>query len=194
MPSPLESIQILLHSVQAAAASSIWGSIPPQLLPPAIFIMRAVDQTFSTLRMLSVTRGERVHSWLLGALQAFFFVSAVAGVLGQLFNPLNLIAYAAGYGAGSALGITIESWLAPGHTILRVVSPGRGSAMVENLRRAGWGVTEIPGHGLHGTVSVLLCTVPRRQLNAAQNRSLSTDPEAFITVERVRVLRGGWNP
>lgn len=187
-------IQTLLDTIQSGISGTIWGTIPAMFIPPAIFAMRATDQTLSTLRILFVTRGERLISWVLGAFQALFFVSAVAGVLGQLSNPFNLIAYAAGYGVGSALGITIERWLGPGHVILRVVSPGRGAALVERLRRAGWGVTEIPGQGLHGTVSVLLCTVPRRQLNAARIHSLSTDPEAFITVERVSVLRGGWNP
>lgn len=194
VPNVFELVQRVIQAVQSGWDVSFWASIPAALIPAVIFTLRAADQTLSTLRMLFVTQGARAASWVLGAFQALFFVSAVAGVLGQLTNPLNLIAYALGYGAGSALGITLEGWLAPGHATLRVVSSGRGPALVEGLRQAGWGVTEIPGQGLQGTVSVLICSVPRRQVTAARQHLLLIDPQAFITVEHVRPLQGGWNP
>lgn len=182
----------LLQNLTSSDATLIWAALPPAVLPLVIFLLRTVDQTLSTLRMLLVSWGMRRSVWFIGLLQSMFFLSAVAGVLGQLTNPLNLIAFAAGYGAGSALGITVEGWLAPGHAILRIVSPGRGSALVEALRAAGRGVTELPGKGHQGTVSVLLCSVPRRRVNKTRAQLLQIDPTAFVTVEKIRVLQGGW--
>lgn len=188
----IEFLSQLLQTLTSSDPALIWAGLPPTLLPLVIFFLRTVDQTLSTVRMLLVSWGMRRSVWLIGLLQSIFFLSAVAGVLGQLTNPLNLIAFAAGYGAGSALGITVEGWLAPGHAILRVVSPGMGSALVDELRAAGRGVTELPAQGREGTVSVLLCSVSRRRINKTRAQLLQIDPTAFVTVEKVRVLHGGW--
>ncbi|MGA9533026.1 MAG: DUF5698 domain-containing protein [Anaerolineales bacterium] len=170
----------------------LWAGRPAVALPLVIFLLRATDQTLSTVRMFVTNQGRRGPAWLLGLLQAILFISAISGILGQLTNPWNLVAYAVGYGAGSVLGITIDNALAPGHAFLRVVSQGQGPQLLSALRAAGRGVTELPGKGLAGTVSVLLCAVPRRKVGEARATLLSIDSNAFITVEQVRVLDGGW--
>lgn len=188
----LETLQVLIAKLAHAGPGGLWAFVPAGLLPPVIFLLRATDQTLATLRTLLVSWGRRRAVWALGLLQSLFFLAAVAGVFEQLSNPFNLVAYAAGYGAGSALGITIEGWLAPGHAILRVVSSGRGAELVGAMRAAGRGVTELPAHGRHGTVSVLLCSVPRRRLRQAQAQLQAIDPTAFVSVEKVHILGGGW--
>lgn len=192
MPDPFQPLLDIFRSLIASNPTQIWSGVPAVLVPLIIFLLRTTDQTLSTVRMLLISWGYRRAVWLVGLLQSLFFLSAVVGVFEQLSNPLNLIAYAAGYGAGSALGITIEGWLAPGHAILRVVSTGRASSLVDALREAGRGVTEIPGQGLHGTVGVLLCSVPRRRVQELRDQVLEIDPNAFITVEKIRILGGGW--
>jgi uncharacterized protein YebE (UPF0316 family) len=169
-----------------------WGGIPSALLPLLIFGLRTVDLTLSTLRMLSIVRGRRAPAWILGLVQAILFVAGIAGVLGNLQNPLNLIAYAVGFATGSVLGIMIEAWLAPGHSLLRITSAKRGSTILEVLHGEGRGATEISGQGRLGMVSLILCSVPRRHIDRVKQTVVETDPEAFITVEHVRQLRGGW--
>ena len=169
-----------------------WGSIPSALLPPIIFGLRTVDLTLSTLRMLFIIRGRRASTWILGLLQAFVFIAAIAGVLGNLQDPLNLIAYAGGFATGSVLGMIIEIWLAPGHSLLRITSAKRGRTILELLHRGGRGATEISGQGRLGMVSLILCFVPRRHIDQVKRAVIEADPEAFITVEHVRQLRGGW--
>jgi uncharacterized protein YebE (UPF0316 family) len=187
----LQSLLDLLRDLGRLNAQ-VWSGWPASWLPLAIFALRTTDQTLSTIRMLVSNQGRHLAAWLLGLMQALLFIGAISGLLGQLTNPWNLVAYAAGYGAGAAVGITIDNWLAPGHAILRIVSPGKGTGLVNALRSAGRGVTEIPGKGLEGTVSVLLCTVPRRRVAATRSALLAIDPDAFITVEPIRVLDGGW--
>ncbi|MDX1600074.1 MAG: DUF5698 domain-containing protein [Anaerolineales bacterium] len=188
----MQTLLATLQSLISSDPTQIWSAVPAALVPVIIFLLRTTDQTLSTVRMLFISWGLRRAVWVIGLLQSLFFLSAVAGVFDQLTNPLNLIAFAAGYGAGSALGITIEGWLAPGHAILRVVSTGRSGSLVEGLRAAGRGVTEIPGQGLNGTVGVLLCSVPRRKIQDLRDQVLEIDPNAFVTSEKIRILGGGW--
>ncbi len=169
-----------------------WDQVPRGLLPILIFLFRSFDLTLATLRMLSVINGRPALAWFLGFFQAMIFVLVIVGLLGNLQDPINLIAYATGVSTGYVLAITIESRVAPGHSLLRIVSPNRGYAIVEALRELGRGVTEIPARGKDGTVSQIYCFVPRREVNATRDIILQVDPAVFLTVENVRQLRGGW--
>lgn len=170
----------------------LWAQLPLTAGPLSIFLLRSLDQTASTFRTLVISQGRGLLGWLLGLAQAFLFLAAFSGLLTQLDQPLSALAFAAGYGTGGFLGITIDRWIAPGYSILRIVSPGKGTALVQALRHAGMGVTELPGRGLEGTVSVILSTIPRRQVNRVKNQLVAIDQEAFISVENIRVLQGGW--
>jgi uncharacterized protein YebE (UPF0316 family) len=167
-------------------------SLPAWALPPLIFLLQSANMAFDTFRTLAVARGRRATAWAAGFSQAFLFVVAIAGVLQNLSDPWNLVAYAAGFATGNVVGILAESGFAPGHSLLRVVSPHRGSAIADALRRQGWGATEIPGRGQDGTVTLIFCHVPRREAARVSERIVSIDPEAFITSENVRQFRGGW--
>jgi uncharacterized protein YebE (UPF0316 family) len=75
---------------------------------------------------------------------------------------------------------------------MRIVSSKWGALLTESLRSFGHGVTEVMARGMEGTVSVIYCYVPRREVRSTKNEILSVDPEAFVTVQNVRQLRGGW--
>ena len=169
-----------------------WGSIPSSLAPWLIFSLRTTNLIIATLRMLTVVRGYRTTVWFLGMLQSGLFITTIAGVLGTLHNPWNLVAYAAGLATGNVLGMAIEAKLAPGHCLLRITSSGRGTSVLEILHRHGYGATEASGQGRMGMVSVILCYVPRRQVEQAKQHVIRADPEAFITIDYVRQLQGGW--
>lgn len=180
------------HLSQLLSFGFDWDALPRLWLPPLIFSLRTTDMTLATLRMLSVLHGRRLAAWFIGFFQALVFVAGVAGVLDNLEDPLNLVAYAAGFATGNVIGITLEARLAPGHSLLRVISAHRGNAIAESLRSQGWGVTEMAGRGMGGTVSFILCNLPRREVKSVRHQVVGLDPEAFVTVEHVRSLRGGW--
>jgi uncharacterized protein YebE (UPF0316 family) len=73
-----------------------------------------------------------------------------------------------------------------------VVSSRRGSAIAERLREEGYAITEIPGRGKDGTVTVLNASVRRKNVGRVRNIINGVDPEAFITAEDVRPVRRGY--
>jgi uncharacterized protein YebE (UPF0316 family) len=170
-----------------------WEALPPYAPALLIFGFRMTNRTLSTLRMLFIVRGQRWIVWLLGFSNALLFIASVSLVLGDLNNPWNLVAYAAGFASGNVLGIYIEGQLAPGHSLVRVISAHRGRAILEDLHHTNHGATEFSGQGLSGNVSVIHCYIPRRRVQPLMKQILHTDPDAFITSEHVRQLRGGWN-
>lgn len=168
-------------------------AIPAEWLPVFIFLLRVLDMSFDTLRVLFVVRGRRAPAWLTGFIQSTLWVVAVTSVLGHLENLFNLIGYAGGFATGTVVGLVIEERLAIGHGHLRIISSQRGSAVADALRQAGYGVTELSGRGKDGTVAILTTSVRRRDIDRVRRKVLQADPESFLTVEEVRPLhRGFW--
>jgi uncharacterized protein YebE (UPF0316 family) len=170
----------------------IWDSVPAAWVPLLIFIVRSTDLTFGTLRLLTVARGRKRLAWFLALCQSTLFVTAIAGLLTDLGSVAHLLAYAGGFATGNVIGMTLEAALAPGHSLIRIISTGRHEAMLEALQSQGWGATELLGHGQNGTVGSILCITPRRKVRRAMQTALKVDPHAFMTVENLREVRGGW--
>jgi uncharacterized protein YebE (UPF0316 family) len=168
--------------------------LTPQALLGAglIFILRVLDMSLDTLRVLVVMRGRKGIAWVLGFFQALIFVLAISSVLKNLDNPLNIIGYAAGFATGNVVGMWIEERLAIGHIHLNVVSSRLGTAIAERMRGEGFAVTEIPARGKDGMVSLLNISVLRRYVNQVHKIVNEVDPSAFITAEDVRPVRRGF--
>lgn len=169
------------------------ASFPAAWMPLIIFVLRVASMSFDTLRVLYVIRGRRTLAWTLGFFQSVLWVIAIGGVFSDLGNLLNMAGYAAGFATGNVVGMAIEERLALGHAHMRIISPKRGSAIADAIRRAGYAATELPGRGKDGTVSVISCSVRRRDVDRVRQETGEIDPQAFITVEDIQPLhRGYW--
>ena len=157
-----------------------------------IFVLRVSDMTMDTLRVLFVMRGKKQIAWVLGFCQSAIYVFAIGKVLTQLNNPLNIIGYAAGFATGNVIGMIIEERIAMGHILVNIISPRLGSAIVTHLRQNGYAVTEIAGRGKDGMVSMINCSVLRKQVDKVHQLISEIDPEAFITAEDVRPIKHGF--
>lgn len=158
-----------------------------------IFALRVSDMSLDTLRMFFVMRGRKSLAWGVGFFQALIFVVAITTVLGNLDNPLSIVSYAVGFATGNVVGMLIEERLAIGHVHLRIISPRRGSAIANRLREEGYAVTEIPARGKDGMVTILNCSVFRRNVIQVDRIIQEVDEEAFVTAEEVHpVWRGFW--
>jgi uncharacterized protein YebE (UPF0316 family) len=162
-------------------------------LAALIFFLRVMDVTAATMRVLMVSRRRKLYVWILGFFQAFIFVFAIRAVITEISSLLNIAAFAGGYATGTVTGIWLEGKLAIGHVNMRIISADRGSELAENLRSEGFGVTEYPGRGKDGTVSILDVTVMRREVRKVEKLINSIDDKAFITAENISsVSKGFW--
>ncbi len=168
-------------------------NIPAAALPFIIFAMRVSDMSLDTLRVLFVIRGRKPLAWILGFFQSLIWVIAITSVLSNLDNLWNIIAYAGGFATGNVVGMAIEERLAIGHSNLQIISSRWGNAIAEAIREKGYAATELPARGKDGTVSMISCSILRRDIDAVRQEVNRIDPDAFITVEDIRPLhRGFW--
>ncbi len=152
-----------------------------------IFSMRLLDVSAGTLRIVMLVRGKRRWAGILGFFESLIWVLAARQVLGDLDEPIKMVAYAGGFAAGTMLGSTIERWLAMGSVLVRVISPVSSPPVFPVLRQLGLGVTVVNGEGRDGEVRVLFTVIPRRRVSEVLDVIAHTNDEAFVTVEEARL-------
>lgn len=159
--------------------------------PFVIFCLRICDVSLDTMRVLLAVRGKRGVAAALGFFQALIWIFAVGNAIKHLDSGWHIFGYAAGFGVGTLVGITIEDALAYGLSTVRIVSQHGGVEIAEALREQGYGVTEIPGFGREGRVEIINSVVQRQHLDDIMAIVEKWDPQAFVTAEEPRILRGG---
>lgn len=165
--------------------ASAWG-------PLFIFLLRIVDVSLATIRMLLAVRGIKYVAPLIGFFEVTVWIIAVGSAIQHLDSPLHLIGYAGGFATGTLVGMLIEEKLAFGMATVRIVSKYGGVELAEALRDRGFGVTEFAGQGREGMVEVVYAVLRRRDLPHVFTEVRTWDPQAFVTVEEPRAIHRGW--
>lgn len=150
-----------------------------------IFALRILDVSLGTLRIGMLVRGKRTVAGVLSFFEAMTWLIAAAQVLSQLHSPVQFVAYAAGYAAGTMTGATLERWLAVGQVLMRVIVPVTAPDPQHELRQAGFTVTTLNASGRDGEVRLLFTILKRRRLKQAMKLVEQLSPGAFVTVEEV---------
>ena len=95
-----------------------------------IFAINLSYVTLNTIRFMLTMKGYRILAPLLSMVEIVIYVLGLSMVMNSLDNPLNLAAYALGYGAGIGIGIKIEDWLALGYTMITVMTQCRTNCAI----------------------------------------------------------------
>jgi uncharacterized protein YebE (UPF0316 family) len=167
-----------------ALFASPWGAL-------LIFLLRIIDVSCDTMRVIFAIRGKRAIAAALGFVQALVWIFAVANAVKHLNSVLHVLGYAGGYAMGTYIGVSLERAIAYGVATVRIVTKRAGLGIAAALREQGYGVTESHGVGRDGAVDVLNSVVQRRHLDDVLAVVPAMDDEAFVTVDEPRVLLGG---
>lgn len=160
--------------------------LPVYLLPVLIFFARIADVSLGTLRITMVSRGFKWQSALLGFFEVLIWVVVVAQLLANLDNWINYIAYAAGFSAGTFIGLYIEEKMKVGTVLVRIITLQKSNEIIEALKEAGVAVTSIDAKGGFNDVKVIFTVLKRKKLTHVFNIVKEIDSEAFFSTEDVK--------
>ncbi len=160
--------------------------------PLLIFLLRICDVSIATFRLISAVRGRKLLATALGFVEILIWIIAVGTVVRHLDSVWMVVGYAAGFAAGTYVGMTIEERLALGLAEVRVMSRETGVEIADALRELGFGVTEVLGQGKEGRVEILTTVVPRRSVHEVLDEVGRWDEGAFVTVDEPRRIQRGW--
>lgn len=160
-----------------------------------IFVLRVIGISLSTVATILTVQGRKLLAVLTGSLSTLIYVIAIAQVVTNMSNIPNVVAYVAGFGVGTWVGMILEGRMALGFSEVRVISREHGEAVARALRAAGFGVTQMDGHGQSGSVSIVDVFVPRKSVPSVIQLAEAADPQSIVTVSEARtVQRGYWKP
>ncbi|UCF30480.1 MAG: hypothetical protein JSV26_10575 [bacterium] len=156
------------------------------VIPFLIFLSRVADVTMETLRIIFVSRGMRALSALAAFFEIIVWLFALSHIIEDMGNLANYAAYAGGFAVGSFAGVSLESRIAIGHQVVRIITRKDARELVGHLKSQGYTVTVIGATGKKGPVNMFFIVSPRRRLETLLGEINSVIPSAFYTVEDLR--------
>lgn len=153
------------------------------VFPLLIILARMIDVTLGTLRIIFVSRGNRVVAPILGFFEVLVWVIAISQIMQNLNNPINYIAYALGFAIGNYLGIQAEEKLAIGHLVIRLFVTDGADDVMKKIIDAGFGVTSLKGKGATNEVTVLYSVIKRKDLESFLSIINESNEKIFYSVE-----------
>jgi uncharacterized protein YebE (UPF0316 family) len=162
----------------------VWG------LAALVFLLRVTDVSLGTMRTIVVVHGRIPLSVALGFFEVLIWITAVSQVILRLReSPLLIVAYAAGFAAGNAVGIVLEGRLALGQCVVRMISNegDRVAAALSSLGRVRGIFQSETGEP---SVRLVFATLARADLPEALRRVRAVDPDVFYVVDRFSQTNG----
>ncbi len=157
-----------------------------------IFVLRVINYAIGTIRMVTLARNQRLISSVLAALEALIFAVVIAGVVSDLDNIPNLVAYCLGASVGSWAGLILEHRLIRSYMIVNVFANTDGDQLATSLREAGFGVTSNISQGRDSDVLTIRSVIDKREVKRYVKLVQSINPQAFIATEEARGVQRGW--
>ncbi len=164
------------------------------IMPLLIMLARICDVTLGTIRIMFVSRGDKLLAPILGFFEILIWLLAIRQIMQNLENVYCFLGYATGYSLGNYLGIVIEEKVAFGKLIIRVITKADASVLVRTLRSKGFGVTKIDAEGSTGLVNIVYTIIDRVHADRVIRIIEQFNPKAFYTVENVSSVKEGIFP
>lgn len=156
------------------------------ILPILIFLARIADVSIGTIRIVFISKGIKNLAPIIGFFEVFIWLLAIGQIMQNLNNWVAMTAYAAGFAAGTYVGMLIEEKLSFGEVLIRIISKQDIAELVSKLKEGGYKITSVSGESETGTVKLILVTAHRKSLDHIIHIVKNYNPETFYTVEDLR--------
>lgn len=159
-----------------------------------IFLAKIVEVAFMTLRVVFITKGEKVLGSIIGFIEVMIWLSLIGSVLvGIEDDPLRMVVYGLGFACGNYVGSYIEEKLALGvMTINIIVTEENGRVLAGMLRDKKIGVTVVDAEGIEKNRNLLIVHAKRKRKNEILRLIDESKIPTVISVNDTKVIYGGY--
>lgn len=156
------------------------------IMPLLIFFARVGDVSINTLRIMFMMNGKKKVAPFLGFFEALIWLLAIGQIFKNINNPISYIAYAAGFGTGTYVGMFFEEKLALGRVLVRVITPKALPELLDFMKEKDYRFTNVGAEGRYGKVNLLFTVMKRENLQEFVTKVKEVDEKAFYTIESVK--------
>jgi len=159
----------------------------------AIFFGRIADVTLGTIRINFIVKRRKIFAAAIGFFEVIIYISVIARVIQSLgSNTYGILAYGAGFAAGTIIGITISDKFSRDLVSTNVISKNKSSEIEDLLRNEGFGVTSYQGYGKNGDVKIINVVCRQKHYSRLKKIIAGLDHDLFITSHTLENQRGGY--
>jgi uncharacterized protein YebE (UPF0316 family) len=158
------------------------------ILPLLIFLARIVDVSLDTIRVILVAKGYRRIAPFIGFFQVLVWIITITRIMANLDNWVTYIGYAAGFATGTYIGMLLESKIALGYELIRIITRMTADNLIETLRKLNYPVTSVRAMGRDGEVDIIFVVLQRKRIAEVTEIIQKYNPNAFYTIEDVRFV------
>ena len=159
-----------------------------------ILVFKIIEVSMATLRIVLITKDERLIGALIGFFEVVLWVILVSTVLSNITeDPIKVVIYAIGFAIGNYVGSKIENYIAIGTTnIEAIVFKQDGNQLSTELRSRGFAVTTVDAHGMNSEREILYIHLPRKKVCNAVSVIKSIQDNVVITINDIKPVYGGY--
>jgi uncharacterized protein YebE (UPF0316 family) len=158
------------------------------VIPLLILIARIVDVTLGTIRVIFISKGEKLISAIIGFFEVLIWLVAITRIMDNLTNIYAYLAYATGFSIGTYLGVLLEKKILIGKVMVRFTTSKDSIDLIGELRRKRYTFTCVGVDGPSGEVKSLNVIINKKDFHKLIKHMLEYDPDAFYTVEEVKIV------
>ncbi len=164
------------------------------VLPILIFLARILDVSIGTLRIVFLNRNMKFLAPLCGFFEILVWLIALNQLMQDLSSWVHYVSYAAGFSAGTYIGMYIESRLAMGLLSVMIITQKDAASLLQKLKKEHFGLTQVGAQGVQGKVRLIYLIIRRKDLPRVADILSTHQPGAFSIVNDVRDVGGGVFP
>ena len=164
------------------------------LLYVLILVAKIIEVSIGTLRIMLITRGERLVGALISFVEICLWVFIASNVLTDLqHDPIKALLYAAGFAIGNYIGSFFEEKLGLGTVkIEAIVMKEHGEHLAAAIREKGYAVTVIDGKGMNYERNLLYMIIKRKDRKAVCDLIKATEDNVVLTINDIKPIYGGY--
>ncbi len=164
------------------------------ILPLLIFLSRILDVSIGTIRIVMLSKGQKIAAPVLGFFEVLIWLIAISKIFENLDNWVCYFGYAAGFAAGNFIGLLIEERLAVGIVRIQIVTRKEATSLISVLKESGYGITHLKAQGAAENVSIIYTVLKRTDVPLVEDIIREFNPNAFYSVEDVKYVNKGIFP
>lgn len=159
------------------------------VIPLLILISRVIDVSLGTIRMILANKGIKLTASIIGFFEVLIWLLVITTIMKNLTNFVAYIAYALGFSLGTYFGIYLEERISIGQVRLRVITKKDLVQMIDDMKPTKYVFISDSVNSSHGKIKIINAFLERKYLKTVIKKVKERDPEAFYTVEDLKLIK-----